>query len=67
MPEAPEGYTHIDDANEKWGHHRTWWYDRVREGDIVGYKFPGKRGTFLRDEEVIAYLNTPQPKAGGAS
>lgn len=68
MPtEAPEGYTHIEDATARWGHHRTWWYDRVKEGDIPGFKFPGQRGTFLRDSDVETYLNTPQPKAGGAS
>lgn len=61
MPDtAPEGYTHIEDATEKWGRNRAWWYDRVREGDLPGYKIPGLRGTFLRDAEVVDYLK-PRP------
>ena len=70
MPNAPEGYTHIEDATAKWGHHRTWWYDRVKEGPenggLTGYKVPGNRGTYLRDDEVIAWL-APKPKEYGTS
>lgn len=63
MPEqAPEGYTHIEDAVAVWGRHRAWWYERVREGDVQGYKFPGIRGTYLRNEEVEQYITTPEVK-----
>lgn len=68
MPDkAPAGYTHIEDATEKWGRYRSWWYTEVKEGRLVGYQLPGLRGTFLRDSDVETYINTPQPKAGGAS
>lgn len=62
MPrKAPAGYTHIEDAVEKWGKYRTWWYEQVREGRLTGYDIPGERGTFLRDEEA-APLAEPRPK-----
>lgn len=56
MPTVPEGYTHIEEATAKWGRNRAWWYDRVRDGDLPGYKVPGQRGTYLRDTEVAEYL-----------
>lgn len=61
MPDkAPDGYTHIEDATDKWGRYRSWWYTEVREGRLSGYTIPGLRGTYLRDEEVAAYLK-PRP------
>lgn len=63
MPEkAPDGYTHIEDATGKWGRYRAWWYAEVRENRLVGYRFPGLRGTYLSDEEVERYITTPEPK-----
>jgi len=68
MPErAPEGYTHIEDATAKWGHHRTWWYDRVKEGDLPGYKVPGMRGTFLLNDQVEEYLKPRQIERDSAA
>lgn len=63
---APQGYTHIEDATARWGRYRNWWYAEVREGRITGYDIPGLRGTYLRDEEVAAYL-APKPKGSDTS
>ena len=60
MPQP--GFTAIDEAQAKWGRYRNWWYEQVREGRLTGYKIPGERVTYLRDEEVEAYLK-PQPIA----
>ncbi len=62
MPTAPDGYTHIEDAVGKWGRYRNWWYTEVREGRLFGYTFPGLRGTWLKDEDVDQYVNTPEMK-----
>ena len=59
---APHGYTHIEEATATWGRYRNWWYAEVKEGRLTGYTFPGLRGTFLRDEEVEQYVNTPDMK-----
>lgn len=65
MPDkAPEGYTHIEDAAAKWGRYRDWWYARVRDGEIQGYKIPGLRGTFLDDAQVAQFLK-PRPVERG--
>lgn len=66
MPTAPDGYTRIEDAVAKWGRNRSWWYTEVREGRLTGYDIPGLRGTYLRDDEVVAHL-APKPKESGAS
>ena len=66
MPQTPQGYTHIEEAVGKWGRYRSWWYGEVREGRITGYEIPGLRGTYLRDDEVAAYL-APRPKESGTS
>lgn len=66
MRDAPQGYTHLEDAPAKWGRTRVWWYGEVREGHLIGYEIPGLRGTYLRDEEVAAYL-APRPKESGTS
>jgi hypothetical protein len=62
MPTTPDGYTRIEDAVERWGRYRNWWYTEVREGRLIGYTFPGLRGTYLRDEDVEKYVNTPEMK-----
>lgn len=59
MP-ATEGFTQIDQAEQKWGRSRNWWYTQVREGNVTGYKIPGERGTFLKDVEVEEFLK-PKP------
>jgi len=64
---TPQGYTHIEEAVEKWGRYRNWWYIEVREGRIIGYKLPGIKGTFLRDSDVETYINTPHPRTGDVS
>lgn len=63
MPDkAPEGYTHIEDAVERWGRNRAWWYAQVKDARLVGYGFPGLRGTYLRDEDVERFITTPEQK-----
>ena len=64
MPQP--GFTPIDEAVDKWGRYRGWWYDRVKAGDLTGYKIPGERVTYLRDDEVEAYLK-PKPMQRGDS
>ena len=62
MPTTPAGYTHIEEATEKWGRYRSWWYIEVKEGRLIGYTFPGLRGTYLKDEDVEQYINSPEEK-----
>ena len=68
MPDkAPEGYTHIEEAVARWGRNRAWWYEQVREGAVQGYKFPGLRGTYLRDDQVAAFLKARPVNRGDAA
>lgn len=57
-------YISIADAADQYGTTRTYFYDRIKAGEIAGYEIPGKRGTFMKRREVEAFMQ-PKPKTFG--
>ena len=60
MPNT-EGYISIADAMKRWGHARTWWDKQIDDGKLTAYDIPGERATFLRVDEVEAFLQAAPP------
>ena len=51
----------VDEAMRQFGHNRNWWFDRIREGDLIAYDIPGERATFLERAAVEKFLQ-PRPR-----
>ncbi len=58
---AKDGFITIDEAMQKYGHARNWWYKQISDGGLVAYDIPGERATFLREADVETYLQ-PRPR-----
>ncbi|HEU4783482.1 MAG TPA: helix-turn-helix domain-containing protein [Ktedonobacterales bacterium] len=54
-------YISIAEAAEKYKVTRTYWYDQMKAGKLIGYELPGRRGTYLLRADVEAFWK-PRPK-----
>ena len=56
-----EEYISLPDAAAQYKVTRTYWYDQIKQGRITAYELPGRRGTFLKRADLVAFWK-PRPK-----
>jgi hypothetical protein len=61
MP-AKDEYITVAEAVERFNRKKSWWYDRINDGDLTAYEVGGDKITRLSVREIEDLLNNPRPK-----
>lgn len=56
------GYTPVEEACQRWGKSRQWWYNQFRLKRIQFYDVASRRFAYVKDEEVEKFFATAIPR-----